>query len=215
MPFVIALTGGIGSGKSTVTRVFAELGAGVIDTDVIAHQLTAAGQTGALEIGRQFGAEFLGADGTMDRDRMRKLVFADPSARKKLEAILHPLIRAEVDAALRRTAAPYLLLVVPLLVETGAYRERADRILVVDCSESDQIARVVERNGHSTETVRGIMASQASRAQRLAVADDVITNDADLATLQSRSAVLHQRYLALAAAAATPPNPAKTVKKTD
>ena len=212
MPLVIALTGGIGSGKSSVAAVFAELGAAVVDTDEIAHALTAPGQPGAVKIGEQFGPQYLRADGSLDRDRMRELVFADAAAKKKLEAILHPLIRHEVDAAVRAARAPYVVLVVPLLVETDAYRNLARRVLVVDCSEATQIARVRQRSGHSEETVRKIMASQASRADRLARADDVIVNDADLATLRTQSAGLHRRYLGLAAAMAGQ-NPPKAVKK--
>ncbi len=198
MPLVIALTGGIGSGKSSVADILAELGAAVVDTDAIAHQLTAAGAAGAGEIGRQFGADFLRADGALDRDRMRTLVFADPAARRKLEAILHPMIRSAVAAAIGAVRAPYVVLVVPLLVETGAYRELTQRTLVVDCSESEQIARVGERSKLSAETVRGIMASQASRAERLARADDIIVNDADRATLRRRTSDLHRAYMALA-----------------
>lgn len=200
MPLVIALTGGIGSGKSSVATVLAELGAAVVDTDAIAHALTAPGQAGAVKIGEEFGATYLRADGSLDRDRMRNLVFADPAARKKLESILHPLIRVEVEAAVRAANAPYIVLVVPLLIETGAYRDLARRVLVVDCSEDVQIARVGQRSGLTAATARKILASQVSRAERLAHADDVIVNDADLATLKSRAAALHRHYLELAAA---------------
>jgi dephospho-CoA kinase len=213
MPLVIALTGGIGSGKSSVAEIFGELGAAVVDTDAIAHALTAPGQPGAVKIGAQFGSEYLRADGSLDRDRMRELVFADPAAKKILEAILHPLIRLEVDAAVRAAQAPYVVLVVPLLVETGAYRELARRVLVVDCSEATQIARVRQRSGHSEETVRKIMASQAGRADRLAQADDVIVNDDGLEALRASSAGLHRRYLALAAASAGGPKAADHAKK--
>lgn len=199
MPLVIALTGGIGSGKSSVAAKLGELGAFVIDTDVIAHQLTAPRQAGAARIGEQFGADYLNADGSLDRERMRNLVFADRAAKQKLEAILHPMIRAEVDTAVHSSSAAYIVLVVPLLVETGAYRALARRVLVVDCSEAEQIARVKHRNGLDEDTIRNIMANQASRDARLAAADDVIVNDSDLATLQARSAALHRRYLDLAA----------------
>ena len=215
MPLVIALTGGIGSGKSSVASIFAELGAAVVDTDAIAHALTAPGQPGAVKIGEQFGPAYLRADGALDRDRMRELVFADPAAKKKLESILHPLIRLEVNAAVRAARAPYVVLVVPLLVETGAYRDLADRVLVVDCSEATQIARVRQRSGHSEETVRKIMASQASRAERLARADDVIVNESDLPALRDSSSELHRRYLALAAAQAGIPQAAAITKKDD
>jgi dephospho-CoA kinase len=199
VPFVIALTGGIGSGKSSVADVFAELGATVIDTDAIAHRLTAPGNPGARVIAEQFGAAYLRADGALDRDRMRELVFNDAAAKKKLEGLLHPLIRAEVEVAVRAAQAAYVVIVVPLLVETGAYRELAQRTLVVDCDEQQQIARVRRRSGLTEESIRKIMAAQASRAERVARADDVIVNDADLATLRQRSNALHQRYLELAA----------------
>ena len=213
MPFVIALTGGIGSGKSSVADILAALGAAVIDTDAIAHRLTAGGQPGAIEIGKQFGAEYLQSNGALDRDRMRTLVFADPAARKRLEAILHPMIRAEVASALGAVNAPYAVLVVPLLVETGAYRDLARRTLVVDCSESAQIERVRLRSKLTEETIRGIMASQAGRAERLARADDVIVNDADLETLRRRTRAVHERYLALANGEANTPGASEKPKK--
>ena len=205
-PLVIALTGGIGSGKSTVANVLAEFGAAVIDTDAIAHRLTAAGQSGARAIGEQFGTQYLAADGALDRSRMRELVFSDPHARKKLENLLHPMIRAEVesemnavvDAAANRAPAPYIVIVVPLLVETGAYRNLARRVLVVDCDECQQVARVVERSGLTAEAVQAIMANQVSRTERLRRADDVVRNDGDLATLRSMVKALHRKYLDLA-----------------
>ena len=198
MPFVIGLTGGIGSGKSSVADLLGERGAAVIDTDAIAHRLTAPGQAGSAEIGRQFGADFLRAEGALDRDRMRSLVFADPEARRKLESILHPMIRAEVLSAIAASTAPYVVLVVPLLVETGAYRELVGRTLLVDCPEKLQIERVRQRNNLAENTIRAIMASQAGRAARLAVADDVIVNETGLDALGQRVAELHARYLALA-----------------
>jgi dephospho-CoA kinase len=201
VPFVFALTGGIGSGKSSVADVFAELGATVIDTDAIAHRLTAPGQPGALKIAEQFGPAYLRADGALDRDRMRELVFSDATAKQRLEGLLHPLIRTEVEAAVRAAQTPLVALVVPLLIETGAYRELAQRTLVVDCSEAQQIARVRQRSGLTEEAIRKIMAAQAGRAARLARADDVIVNDADLATLRERSRSLHGHYLELAATA--------------
>ena len=199
MPFVIALTGGIGSGKSSVADLFGGLGAAVIDTDAIAHRLTAPGEAGSLEIAKQFGAEFLRADGALDRDRMRALVFANPAARQKLESILHPMIRADVQSAVGAVTAPYAVLVVPLLVETGAYRDYIGRTLVVDCSEEIQIERVRHRNNLAEKSIRDIMATQASRAVRLAAADDVIVNNAGLDALGQRVSELHARYLALAA----------------
>src|SRR5258705_10548545 len=132
---IIALTGGIGSGKSSVAAIFKELGAPIIDTDEIAHQLTAPGQPGARAIGAQFGSGYLREGGALERERMRKLDFSDPEAKKNLEAILHPMIRARVDADVKAARAPYVVIVVPLLLETGAYRELAQRVLVIDCSE--------------------------------------------------------------------------------
>jgi dephospho-CoA kinase len=215
MQYVIALTGGIGSGKSSVAAVFAELGAVVVDTDAIAHKLTSPGQAGAVKISAQFGAEYLCGDGSLDRERMRNLVFSDPAARRKLEAILHPLIRSEVNASVCAARGAYVVLVVPLLVETGAYRDLVRRVLVVDCSEVEQISRVRQRNGLDGETVRKIMASQVSRAERLAYADDVIVNDSDLATLQSRTAELHRRYLKLARVRVDRQKPPAKTKKDD
>ena len=214
MPFVIGLTGGIGSGKSSVAALLGGLGAAVIDTDEIAHRLTAPGQAGSREIARQFGPEFLRTDGALDRDRMRALVFADPAARKKLEGILHPMIRAKVLSAVAAVTAPYAVLVVPLLVETGAYRELIGRTLVVDCSEETQIERVRHRNNLEEKAVRDIMASQASRATRLAAADDVIVNNTDLAVLEQRVSELHTRYLALATGRNSPEPARNKPKKT-
>ena len=198
MPPVIALTGGIGSGKSTVAAILGELGAAIIDTDEIAHRLTAPGQPGARAIGEQFGAGYLREDGALDRDRMRQLVFSDPAAKKNLEAILHPMIRAEVSAAVRAARAPYVVIVVPLLIETGAYRDLAQRILVVDCSEQQQLARVMQRSGFTAEAAQAIMASQASRAERLAHAHDVVSNETGLTALRAEVVALHGRYLELA-----------------
>ena len=200
MPLVIALTGGIGSGKSTVAAILGELGAGIIDTDAIAHRLTAPGQPGARAIGAQFGADYLRADGALDRDRMRQLVFSDPAAKQKLEAILHPMIRAEVNAAVQAAQAPYVVIVVPLLIETGAYRDLAQRILVVDCSEQQQMARVIQRSGLTADAAQAIMANQVSRAERLGRADDIVGNETGLAELRTKVVALHRNYLDLAKA---------------
>ena len=204
MPLVIALTGGIGSGKSTVASILGELGAPIVDTDAIAHRLTAPGQPGARAIGEQFGAGYLRADGALDRDRMRQLIFSDPAAKKKLETILHPMIRSEVNAAVRAARAPYVVVVVPLLIETGAYRDLARRILVIDCSEEQQMARVVKRNGFTAAAAQAIMASQVSRAERLGHADDVVRNETDLAALRADVLALHRRYLDLAQGGSSP-----------
>ncbi|MBK1681581.1 dephospho-CoA kinase [Rhodocyclus tenuis] len=201
MSFVVGLTGGIGSGKSAVTRCFADLGVPQVDTDVIAHALTAAGGTAMPAICAAFGDAVVQADGALDRAAMRRIVFADRGARARLESILHPRIRSESSA---RVAAlgevPYLLLVVPLLVESGGWRSRVDRVLVVDCAEETQIARVIARSALSADEVRAIIAAQASRARRLAAADDVLHNDGDLAEIAPRVATLHRRYLELAGA---------------
>jgi dephospho-CoA kinase len=205
MALVIALTGGIGSGKTSVANLLAELGATVIDTDEIAHELTAAGQPGAHRIGEAFGEEYLDATGALDRKRMRELVFVDAAAKQKLESLLHPLIRAEVKARIENVAkkprgeVPYIVIVVPLLIETGAYRKLARRVLVVDCDEQQQIARVVHRSGLTPAAVQAIMANQVSREERLRHADDVVLNDGDLQTLRAAVAALHQKYLDLSA----------------
>lgn len=202
MTFVVGVTGGIGCGKTTVTDYLAARGAAVIDTDAIAHQLTGAHGAAIPAIAAAFGSSILRADGGLDRAAMRHLVFADASARARLEAILHPMIRLESDAccdAAGAANAPYVLLVVPLLVETGAYRERVTRVLVVDCAEDVQISRVMARSGMSAVEVRAIMATQASRAARLAAADDVVLNDDGLDSLREQLDDLHARYLKLAA----------------
>lgn len=197
--FVVGLTGGIGSGKSTVADLFVERGAVLVDTDAIAHQLTAVGGGAMPALLREFGTEVAAPAGALDRPAMRRMAFTDPSARVRLEAILHPLIRQVSAERCRAAAAPYVILAVPLLVESGTYRERCDRILVVDCPESLQIERVVARNGMSAAEVRAIMAAQASRQQRLAAADDVVGNDGDRAKLSEQVDALHLKYLALSA----------------
>lgn len=199
MTFVVGLTGGIGSGKSAAAEHFARLGAAVVDTDAIAHALTGPGGAAVAAVRAQFGEAMIRPDGAMDRAKMRSLVFADPQAKKRLEALLHPMIRAEAE---RRIAAardaPYVVLVVPLLVESGHYRERVQRVLVVDCPESLQVARVVARSGLAPAEVEAIIRNQATRAARLAAADDVIDNSGDLAALHKQVEELHARYLALA-----------------
>lgn len=200
----IGLTGGIGSGKSMVADMLAAHGAAIIDTDVIAHQLTASGGAAMPAIRAAFGDAFVTAEGALDRGAMRAHVFSDPAARKRLEAILHPLIGAETAAAAGRAEGSYLVFVVPLLVESGHWVERVDRVLVVDCPEALQVERVMRRNHLSHEQVTAIMASQASRAQRLAAADDVIINDADQVSLAQRVASLHETYLGLTRAAQDP-----------
>ena len=201
-PFVVGLTGGIGSGKSAVADRFAGLGAALVDTDAIAHELTGPGGAAMPAIAAAFGDCVVQADGALNRTAMRALAFSDGSARARLEAILHPMIRAESDARVRRAEAPYVILAVPLLVESGSFRERCDRVLVVDCPEAMQVERVRARNGLSEQQVRAIMAAQASRAERLAVADDVVDNSGSLDALDDRVAELDGEYRTLASSAA-------------
>ncbi|MDQ8022858.1 MAG: dephospho-CoA kinase [Moraxellaceae bacterium] len=193
---VVGLTGGIGSGKTAAATRFAELGVTVVDTDAVAHALTSAGGAAMPAIRAAFGEAVAAGDGALDRAAMRRLVFADAAQRVRLQDILHPLIRAHSEAGLASASGQYALLVVPLLVESGPhYRERCARIVVVDCAEDMQIARVMERSGMSENEVRAIMASQASRAERLAVADDVIDNGGDFVTLRAQVDALHAAYV--------------------
>ena len=198
--FSVGLTGGIGSGKTTVADMFGEHGASVIDTDHIAHQLTVAGGPAIAAIREQFGDHFLTTGGAMDRARMRDCVFSDMAAKARLEAILHPLIRVETERAAAQARGPYLLFVVPLLVESGNWRQRVSRVLVVDCPEQLQIDRVMQRSGLSDAQVRAIMATQSSRTARLAAADDVVLNDGSAAALAPQVNRLHTLYTELAAA---------------
>ena len=206
--YTVGLTGGIGSGKSTVAAGFAAQGVVVIDADAIAHALTAPGGAGIAPLRAAFGAGFIGADGAMDRARMRARVFAQPEERARLEAILHPLIRSETAraaaAAVAASGYQYHILMIPLLVESAArdtrWRERFDRILVADCSEVTQVARVIARNGFDELAVRRIMAAQASRSERLSLADDVIDNDGPVDQLAPQVARLHADYIRRAAA---------------
>ncbi len=198
MKLVIGVTGGIGCGKTTTANLFAALGAAVVDTDDISRELTAPGGAAIPAIRARFGSGYVTTDGALDRPAMRALAFSQPDARRDLEAILHPLIRAESARRVAAAEAPYVLLVVPLLVESGAYRATLDRVLVIDCPEDQQVERVVRRSGLSAGEVEAIMAQQASRAQRLAAADDVIHNEGDEAALAQAVRRLHERYLSLA-----------------
>jgi dephospho-CoA kinase len=193
----IGLTGGIACGKSAVATGFAELGVPVIDADVLARELVASGQPALAEIAHELGDEFITPDGGLDRARLRRHIFNDAGARKRLEAILHPRIAAEMQARAARLDAPYCLLVIPLLIEAGQ-QSLVDRILVVDCPEELQRHRLAARDGAAPEQISAILASQIQREQRLAAADDVITNDGTPAQLQARVAELHARYLGLA-----------------
>ncbi len=194
--FSVGLTGGIGCGKTTVANMFAELGATLVDTDEIAHALTAPGGAAMPELIAAFGPDFATVDGAMDRARMRALVFSDPDAKRRLEAILHPRIRDAALAAAAAAAGAYVMFVVPLLIESGTWRARVTRVLAIDCPEQVQVARVMARNGLTKEQVRAIMATQVTRAERLAAADDVIVNDGELATLRPQIARVHAQYLA-------------------
>lgn len=197
--YIVGLTGGIGSGKSTVADFFVENGAVLIDTDAIAHELTGPGGVAMPALMVEFGPAVANVQGALDRAAMRQRVFADATARTRLEGILHPLIREISAERCRAAESPYVILAVPLLVESGAYRQHCDRIVAVDCPESLQIERVIARNGLSVGEVRAIIAAQATRSQRRAVADDVVTNDGDLASLRCQVNVLHRKYLRLAA----------------
>lgn len=199
--FSVGLTGGIGSGKSTVADLFALRGAAIIDTDVIAHRLTGPSGKAIPAIRAAFGTEVLAAENALDRSAMRARIFSDPPARKKLESILHPMIRKECEREARLASGPYLMFVVPLLVESGTWRDRVSRILVVDCDEEEQVRRVMQRNNLPREQVLAILAAQASRQERLAVADDLIVNHLDLQSLHPEIDRLHAFYITLARAA--------------
>lgn len=194
-PFSIGLTGGIGSGKSTVADLFAERGATIVDTDQIAHSLTAPHGPAMPAIVAAFGPEFADAGGALDRARMRALVFADAAAKARLEAILHPRIRDAALAAGAAATGSYVIYAVPLLIESGTWRERVTRICAVDCPEELQIARVMARNNLPEAQVRSIMATQVSRQARLAAADDVIENQAGIEALAPQIDRLHALYL--------------------
>ncbi len=199
MSFIVGLTGGIGSGKSAAADLFGELGATVVDTDAIAHELTAPGGAAIGAIRAAFGADVIAANSALDRAAMRRRVFADAQVKARLEGILHPMIGDEADRRCAASRAPYVVLVVPLLVESGGYRSRVQRVVVVDCPEEVQVARVMSRSGLSAEEARAIMAAQVDRAQRLAVADDVIDNCGALAALRPQVEALHRKYLEMTA----------------
>lgn len=199
--FIVGVTGGIGAGKSTVAAIFAKLGAGVVDTDAISRQLTAPGGGAIAAIREKFGEAFISEDGSLNRSAMREWVFNHPPARKQLEAILHGRIRDAVTAALDAATQPYVLLVVPLLIEVGTYRPLLSRTLVVDCPEEVQVERAAQREGMTPEAVRAIMAAQTDRKTRLRVADDVLENGESLSVLETRVRELDALYRELAAKA--------------
>ncbi len=193
----IGLTGGIGSGKSTVARRFAELGVPVIDADEVAREVVAPGEPGLAAVLSRFGPGVLAPDGQLDRRALRERVFSDPAARRDLESLLHPLIRARMQALAAAAGGPYVVLAIPLLIEGGG-RDRVDRVLVVDVDEAAQIERLMARDGGTRQQAEAILAAQASRAQRLAQADDVLDNRRSVPELRQAVDALHRRYLQLA-----------------
>ncbi|MGC2520285.1 MAG: dephospho-CoA kinase [Burkholderiales bacterium] len=201
--FTVGITGGIGSGKSAVAELFSGHGVAVIDTDAIAHELTRPGGAAIGPIRSAFGASVISPDGALDRTRMRKLAFTNPAAKKRLEAILHPLIKEQSARLAEHAVSPYVVLVVPLLVESGVDRSRYQRVVVVDCPEALQVERVIQRSGLSEKEVRDIMAAQATRDERLARADDVIDNSGAREALAAQVERLHEKYITLAANSST------------
>ena len=198
MAFVVGLTGGIGSGKSAAAEEFARLGAAVIDTDAIAHELTRAGGAAVADVRRLLGDGYVDAAGAMDRAKVRALVFADAAAKARLEALLHPMIRAESERRIAAASAPYVVHVVPLLVESPDYRKRVQRVLVVDCPPQVQKERVRRRSALTEDEIERIIGAQISRDARLAAADDVIDNSGTLDALHKQVRSLHRRYLEVA-----------------
>jgi dephospho-CoA kinase len=201
MPYLVGLTGGIGSGKSEVAAAFAARGADVLDADDIAHAISKRGEAGHRAVVETLGAAFLRADGELDRVALRRRAFEDPAFRRDLEQLLHPLIAARLEDAIADLSGPYGVLVVPLLLERGGLRKRVSRVLVVDCPELEQIRRVQLRSGLAADEVRRIMATQLSRSERLAQADDVIDNGGARASIGPQVERLDRRYRELAAAA--------------
>ncbi len=197
-PLRVALTGGIASGKTTVAGLFAARGVPVIDTDVIARQVVEPGTAGLAAVVSAFGPDILGPDGRLDRRQLRERIFADRAARGRLEAILHPAIRQEMERQSQAAGGPYQLLVIPLLAE-GGRRDHVDRVLVVDVPESVQVERLMQRDGVGREQALASLAAQASRGQRQALADDVVVNSGRVEDLEPQVARLHETYLTLCA----------------
>lgn len=196
-PLLIALTGGIASGKSAAADMFAKLGVPVLDTDRIARAVVEPGTETLAQLAAEFGADVLDSSGRLDRARMRERVFKDPSQRKRLEAITHPAIRAELARRSQEAGGAYQIHVIPLLVE-GGRSDAYDRVLVVDCPEADQLRRLMKRDRSSEEQASSILAAQATREQRLAEADDVIVNNGTLQDLERAVETLHRSYVELA-----------------
>ena len=197
-PLRIGLTGGIASGKSTVTQRFAELGIAVIDADVASRTVVEPGKPGLAQIVKRFGVSVLDERGQLDRRALRNLIFKDSSSRQALDAILHPLIRAEMEREAALAQGPYVVMAIPLLVEGGSASKRVDRVLVIDADETLQIQRLQARDGSSAEQAHAILASQAKRSSRLKVADDVLLNTGSVAELRQAVDGLHEQYLQLA-----------------
>ena len=210
--FCVGLTGGIASGKSSAAKCFEELGAAVVDTDAIAHELTRPGTPAMAKIAHAFGPAFVAPDGSLERAKMRQLVFSDPQARARLEAILHPLIREQAQARIAATQQPYVIVVVPLLLETGAYRDLVQRVLVVDCSEEQQVERAMRRNRLEEAQVRAILAAQLPRTERLKRADDVIDNNGGVEAMRRQVEAMHAKFLALAQSAAREKDSARPLR---
>ena len=197
MTFVVGLTGGIGCGKSSASKFFSDLGIDIIDTDVIARKLTQSSGPAINMIKNMFGDTFITADGVLDRNKMRNLIFSDNEARLKLEKILHPLILEETVLQAKQAQTPYIIIVVPLLFETNDYDNIVQRTLVVDCDEQQQLSRTMARSQLSEQKVRAIMATQISRKTRLQKADDIIINNQDIDYLKIQVFHLHHKYLML------------------
>lgn len=197
-PMRVGLTGGIASGKSMVAELFAARGIPIIDTDILARELTERGKPGLAAVVAAFGTEVLHPDGTLDRARLRSMIFADPTMRQRLDSILHPLILAAAMSEAETAGGPYQIFAVPLLAETG-FDKLMDRVLVIDCPVELQRQRLIARDSESAQSAEAMIAAQASPDIRLKIADDVIVNDVSLGELEDAVERVHQQYLALSA----------------
>ena len=196
LPYIVALTGGIASGKTLISDEFAKLGVPIVDTDIISREIVEPGQPALKKIEQEFGADFIDRDGRLDRTSLRALIFSDPNARVKLESILHPRIREKVDKALAKLTTTYCILVIPLLTERNTY-PYIDRILVIDVKPEIQIMRLMSRDRCNLEQAKQALAAQANRAQRLEIADDILSNDATPGAARIKVAALHKKYVQL------------------